>query len=381
MLHLHRSAALSFVLVLLLSCGGPEPRHAPAGAYWPVHDTLPPPPEGIATLAVSRLVFENDSVYTYTPTYGPGTRYPAYAADSSARFADSMYVVYQLADDSTLHLRMYGSRGASPERVLRWRPRGIHPAALPPSVVGTTYRFDLADSPLLLYFGAVATPQTTLNLRGAPHVRPIDLRKSDSIVGLQGAPRLGISYAESVGKNRVLIHDLLVCATQRGAPQMYVLRDRREPGGGGVRGPYPGTLYEPVVPPKEADQNIVSRLQLGRIEVLPPAPVDTSSGFRPLSLPRYGGIAPGSLPTLDFEFRDDSTYLMLADDEIVDEGSWGLSTDRNFLLLAGPRENASPILYPFLEYTDAYLSLELPISIYSSTTMYTTTVPIRFHAP
>ena len=148
-----------------------------------------------------------------------------------------------------------------------------------------------------------------------------------------------------------------------------------------MRGPYPGTLYEPVVPATEADQNIVSRLQLGRIEVLPPAPVDTSSGFRPLSLPRYGGIAPGSLPGLDFEFRDDGTYLMLADNEILDEGSWGLSTDRNFLLLAGPRANATPTLYPFLEYTDDYLSLELPFTIYTSTRMYTTTVPIRFHAP
>ncbi len=381
MLHFYRSAALSFVLALLLSCGGPEPRLAPAGEYWLVHDTLPPPPEGIATLTATRFVLENDSVYIYTPIYGPGTRYPAYAADSSARFADSMYVVYQLTDDSTVHLRMHGPQGASPERLLRRRPTGLRPAALPPSVAGKTYRFDLADSPLLLYFGAVVTPQTTLNLRGAPQVRPIDLRKSDSIVGPQGLPRVGLSYAESVGKNRVLIHDLLVCATQRGVPQIYVLRDERETGGGGVRGPYPGILYGPVVPAVEADQNIVNRLQLGRIEVLPPAPVDTSSGFRPLSLPRYGGIASGSLPTLDFEFRDDGTYLMLAENEIVDEGSWGLSTDRNFLLLAGPHENEPPILYPFLEYNETYLSLELPISIYSSSTMYTTTVPIRFYAP
>ena len=367
--------------LMLCTCGPARASDGAAdGEYWPVHDTLPPPPpEGLAGLTQQRFVLEGDSIYTYAPGYGMGERYAAYQADSTTRYTDSLYVVYQLRNDSTLELVMHTPTGTSPNRVLRRRPAGLRPLALPDSVAGHTYRFELDSIPLLLYFATATEPMATLTLREGTTHAPVQLRRNDPIVGEDGQPSIGISFAESVGTNRVMIHRLLVCATERGEPQIYLIPDERS--GKRITGPFSGSKYASAVPETEADQNVVSRLQLGGIEVQL-ADIDTSERYALRSLSRFWQVAEEQLGRLDFEFRDDGKYILLVGNEVVEEGNWGLSTDRNFLMLGKQDRQGLPGLYPLTEYTDEYLALNLSVDAFTADgEVYLADVSVRFYAP
>ena len=361
------SVALRCLPVLFLSwfaCGVDEPRTAPEGFYLPVHDTLPPPPRGIAALNANFTEIRNDSLYYSSLMYGAFGGYPVYAADTAARFGDSIYAVYQVVDDSTLQLRYHQGDTVSPPLTLRQRELT---KLLPPSkeVEGRTYAFDLETLRVLVYFATVDQPMPTFESReGAPtaavEIRATPRRRHQ--IGnrpISDAPPPVFSYAESIGPNRVAIHRVVLGQGTAGEVVAYLLKDDRQ--GGGVSGPFAGQRYPSPVPESEADQNLFNRLQRGRIERVIGSP-DTGRVFSATTHPRYSSVRPEEVPTLDVEVREDGYYSLLSGPEILEEGQWGFSRDRNFLLLTPEGRYAEPDLCPITAYGD-YLGVSLYIHV------------------
>ena len=361
------SVALRCLPVLFLSwfaCGVEEVRTAPEGFYLPVHDTLPPPPRGIAALDDNFTEIRNDSLYYSSLMYGAFGGYPVYAADTAARFGDSIYAVYQVVDDSTLQLRYH--QGDTVSQPLTLRQREL--TKLPPpgkEVEGLTYTFDLEGLRLLVYFATVDQPMPTFESReGAPtaaveiRATPQQRRQLRSRPVMENPPPV-FSYAESIGPNRVAIHRVVLGRGAAGAVVAYLLKDDRQ--GGGVSGPFTGQRYPSPVPESEADQNLFNLLQRGRLEQVIGAP-DTGRVFSPTTHPRYSSVLPEEVPSLDVEVREDGYYSLLSGPEILEEGQWGFSRDRNFLLLTPEGQYARPDLCPITAFGD-YLGVSLYLHV------------------
>ena len=363
----HPATALYVSFLLLCTCApDPEPSHAlPEGMEWGLVEGRPVGyVDNSNKYGGFRLDLTPDSARLYQPFLDHSEQYPAYAADSTARFPDSLYFTYQLEGDSSLRAVIRSYDGG------RWEHRytpvdKLESYPLPKTVAGQTYLLDLNDSPLLLRFreGKLGAAGSTL---------AADLVLLDSLTDRRAESRsFGMSLLDTESgilktyyrvrpqEDGSLRHSiLLVTGDGNGGVQAYQLLDDDKQRN--VAGPFPLTPYVSIVPETITEADLLPLLNRGRVEVEKLTEEPDSVGVRyeyEESFRKRGGIVEEELASLDFEFRGDSTYHAFAGDRHIETGRWGLSDDRNFITLdrrgmgGGPkliqRYGPDEIVFPF----------------------------------
>ena len=381
------SAGFSLPL-LLLTCGpAPEPLPAPEGEY--VNPEVKSGARGNPDYGEYRILLQDDSLRFFSPFDGmAGGGLPAYAADSTARFTDTAYAVYQLQADSSLEVQLHRVGEAPAAQRLLYRGK-VARSAPSPEVQGRTYESVVDGVPILFYFMQPSLPLTTLDRRDTTYAGPMELRTVRPIDLPNGERTARISYVEHVGDNRVLVHALLVEGDAQGQPQLYLSRQLGK-AEEVIRGPYPAEPYVPLVPDTVATQNIVQQLQRGRIEVqpLPGEPAgEVLDIYDQAAFTRIQGLTPAEVRRLDFEFRDNGDFVWLTGSRVLQEGHWYLTEDRNFLLLTrGDRPFTEANIRPITAYTDEYIAFKLPVRVATQRnrvpgrfSFYETEVEVRFY--
>ncbi|WP_157974527.1 hypothetical protein [Lewinella sp. IMCC34183] len=290
-----------------------------------------------------RLDLTQDSARLYQPFLDHSEKYPAYAADSTARFPDSLYFTYQVEGDSSLHAVIRSPDGGRWEH--RYAPVAkLESYPLPKTVAGRTYLLDLNDSPMLLRF-----PEERVGPNGKIMAADVvllaslaDRRAEFGTFGMSLLdPETGVLKAyyrirpQDDGSLRHSI--LLVTGDGDGGAQAYQLLDddtQRT-----VAGPFPLAPYASVVPSTVTEADLIDLLNRGRVEVEKVTAEPDSVGIRyeyEEPFRTSGGIVAEELASLDFEFREDNTYYAFAGDRLISTGRWKLSYDRNFITLYSP---------------------------------------------
>lgn len=315
-------------------------------------------------LVAKQWYLRGDSVGQFDPFTGVGPMMPAYAADSSARFADSVYAVYQPGNAGTIDLIGYYQQHAMDRMALKRLPERAYRAPRA-NVSGKTYRFDVDGLQILLNFATLENPLPLSHTRDSVPDKEVDFRAVRAITLPDGSRTSAISYAEDIGNNQSRIHRLVVLATEDGTPEVYLRQDDIY-GPAVIKGPFVGELYPSLVPDDEAEQNIFFPLSRGRIEVqaLPPEPDSVEIMWSREHFLERGGINKRELAQLDFEFNEDGTYKMLVRDRILDEGNWGISSDLNYLIFSKPPRYLPELRY-LTGYTAAYVAFDVPLSVLS----------------
>ena len=357
---------LRFALPILLCTCGPATSLPPDDGEYINAGAPDTTVTGDPAYAGRRLVVRGDSATLFDPVYGTRDWLPFYAAAGNAA-TDSVYLTYERLNDDRLSVRVVGSDEDAeiPPQLYTYyaAPRRYVPGE---EVRGKTYRFDVEGVPVLLYFQAPNYPLPSLLTREEDNTATYEFRRTQPVSNPEGGQTSNLAYVEKVAENRVLVHRLLVMATEKGVPQLYLREDRlHEPGR--VRGPFIGTLYPSVVPESEADQNLFMQLSRGRIEVqpLPPEPATDSlaTAYDEDSFVRTGGLTVAEVQQLDIEFREDGTYVLLTGNRILEEAEWTLTADRNFVIFVRPRSFGMVDLRPIMAYTDDYFSFRIPVKV------------------
>jgi hypothetical protein len=369
-----------FLLCAVAACQPDPPDRAPDGQYVAIDlpDSLRM--SGDPRFTEQRIIVAGDSAYYFHPRWGSAAPVPIFQGDTLAVRTDSLYVVYDMVDDSTISVRnrLPDTTFSTPQF---YRLRPPHTYVLPgPAVSGKTYAYEVEGVPMFVHFRTPDLILSTLQTREGYTDRPVELRGSRLINYPDSQQINRISYVERVGENQVLTHRLLVTADRAGTPQLDLLVDERR-GKWTHRGPFTGEVYPSPVPDSVPDYNLFMQLSRGRMEVADIPPPDAPASLadrRPLF---YDALIPAKIRRVGLEFREDGYFSVFLSDRILTEGEWTLTEDRNFIILKAQRQYGD---HPSLmtAYTDDYLAFTLPLLVKRELGRpYLADVVLRFYAP
>lgn len=372
--------------ILFCTCGPAQLEPVERGFYTSVSQpdtTVIGHPE----IASNRILIEGGSLTFLTDYLAAHNRIPAYAADSTLRFEDTLYAVYQPHREAEEIDLVIHSKGGS-SRNMRYRSVKTTEYAVPgDDIVGKTYLFNVDGDELLLHFETREKPLGLFRTRDSENTGRLDFRKLTPITLIDGKTTFKYSYGEKIGNSQVRIHELLLAATEGGTPQLYLRKGFiYEPDV--MMGPYVGELYPSLAPENEADQNLFQQLSRGRLEVqpLPPEPDSLGSAWQLAYFLEHGGLRKSDIPKLDFVFRDDGSYTLFVGDRQLREGSWKISADRNFITF-DPQYHYPDQTRFFTEYTNEYFEFPVPVDVVADrqvasgdrVSVYKAEVGVRFY--
>ena len=337
-MHLKLPICLLF-LVCVLACGPADPLpEPPVAGHWQL---LEGKPIGYFTSSGDyrgfRLRLTGDSAVPYDPFAATTETYRAYAADSTARFPDSLYLTYSLHPDGELHARRYAP-GAPGEalRFVRAAPLGLH--SLTERHIGQTYRLDLDGRPhLFANYYARSGDTSSMLIANLFELDTANGRRALHHSMGMAVPRRGIRTATSFfnlrgdQKGQRRYDRLLLSATADGGVQLHREEQddaRRVRVSGGVE-----LERYPALVPESADLDALLNRGYLTTELLTTEPDTAGLTF---AYPEdFRGITYADLDQLDFEFRADGTCSTFVGDRLVNQGQWTLTPDRNFVHFQG----------------------------------------------
>ena len=316
-----------------------------------------------------RLEIAGDSARLYQPLMGFGESYRAYAADSTARFSDPLYLTYTMPSDTSLRAVVRGEDGRKWEQIYVPVPK-LPTAPLPESLIGQTYRFELDDTAVLLNFRegrsdlqeqGVAADLLFLKdgVERQTAGRVFGLSKRNSSNGTISAYYGVKSRADGTLRHNIL----LVSATGEGGVQAYrLLDDDRQRV---VEGPFPMHPYSAIVPEDVTQEDLLPLLNQGRVVAEKLTAEPDSVGLRydyEDAFERIGVIREQDLEYLDFEFQPGGDYHVFVGDRLLVAGKWELSSDRIFIVLRDPlRGSVEPRLIQSFGAEAIAFPIDLPI--------------------
>ncbi|WP_420459556.1 hypothetical protein [Neolewinella sp.] len=382
--------------LLLCTCGpAPEDDGGSAGMNDQEYLMVTGQPYGVWNSYESypgyRLRFDGDSVQLFNPFTGYEKRLRAYAADTAARFADTLYVTYDGVTDSTLQLVVRSEEGDDVQQQYRI----TEPLAyrdLSAATADEVYAITLEGTDYMLYVVEVeverngqASSMKTVELTAVPPAS--DPRRADVRVGFPMGFGAGITLPMPVPGERHRPGSggdrLLVSESPSGQVQAHILRGQENR----VEGPVLGYPYPSLVPDSVPTANLLHLLNAGQITVSSPPPEPDSIGIQYVDLNGEGTgrlVTHGELPHIDFEFTDDGRYTLFSGDRVVQRGRWSFSKGRQFIAMRSPST-----MFSTARLIEAYgpgtLTFSLPIDVQTKeprgvrlTSYYTPVVGLRF---
>ena len=393
-----RSALPFFVALTLLLCTcGPAPEDdgGSAGMIDQEYLMVAGQPYGVWNSDESypgyRLRFEDDSVQLFNPFTGYEKRLRAYAADTAARFADTLYVTYDGMTDSTLQLVIRSNEGDDLQQQYRITEPLMY-QDLSSATADEVYAITLEGTDYMLYVveleverNGQASSMKTVELTAAPPAS--DPRRVDVRMGYPMGFGAGIALPMPVpgerrrprsGRDRLLISE-----SPSGQVQAHILREQENR----VEGPVFARPYPSLVPDSVPTADLLHILNAGHITVSSPPPEPDSIGIQYTDLNGEGTgrlVTHEELPHIDFEFSEDGTYALFAGDRVVLRGRWSLSKGRQFIEMRSltTMSRAARLIE---DYGPGTLTFSLPIDVQTReprgvrlTSYYTPVVGLRF---